>query len=344
MPYEDKEQKKSERTTHQFLVFFFLFMISVTGISIDANVSSALIVSPPAQPQEGPGGRHYTHRRVIGSVHGYGDLQFYLFQPDDPKPNTAPLIVFTHGFGVVNPNDYGAWIEHLVRKGNIVVYPVYQSWGSLFKAYKYTSNCITAILQAIELLQSEEGVKPDLDKFATVGHSVGGILAPNIAALAQQSGLPVPRAVMSLSPAKSPIPPLEDLSLIPSGTLLLVIMGDREGIPKLDSKKIFYKTSRIPLEDKDYIILISDDYGDPPLIADHHAPLCDPYSGKSCLLDLHIDAIDFNGYWRLLDALLGAAFYGENREYALGNTLQQRYMGTWSDGVPVRELFVTDCP
>lgn len=83
---------------------------------------------------------------------------------------------------------------------------------------------------------------------------------------------------MSLSPAKAPMPPLEDLSLIPGRTLLLVIMGDREGIPKLDSKRIFYNTSQIPLEDKDYIVLASDDYGYPPLIADHHAPLCDPSS------------------------------------------------------------------
>ncbi len=43
--------------------------------------------------------------------------------------------------------------------------------------------------------------------------------------------------------------------------------------------------------------------------------------------------------------LSDAAFYGRHREYALGNTLQQRYMGVWSDGRRgVRELIVFDRP
>jgi hypothetical protein len=37
------------------------------------------------------------------------------------------------------------------------------------------------------------------------------------------------------------------------------------------------------------------------------------------------------------DALCDAAFAGKNREYALGNTPQQKSMGKWSDGVPVKE-------
>jgi len=31
-------------------------------------------------------------------------------------------------------------------------------------------------------------------------------------------------------------------------------------------------------------------------------------------------------------------------KYAFGNTPEQRFMGTWSDGVPVKELKVTDTP
>ena len=56
------------------------------------------------------------------------------------------------------------------------------------------------------------------------------------------------------------------------------------------------------------------------------------------------DALDFFGYWKLFDALSDAAFYGRNRDYALGNTPQQRFMGVWSDGRPVRELVILDRP
>jgi len=57
-----------------------------------------------------------------------------------------------------------------------------------------------------------------------------------------------------------------------------------------------------------------------------------------------LDALDFFGTWKLLDGLTDAAFFGKNKNYALGNTPEQRYMGIWSDGVPVRELIVTDHP
>lgn len=47
------------------------------------------------------------------------------------------------------------------------------------------------------------------------------------------------------------------------------------------------------------------------------------------------DAFDYWGYWKWLDALTDAAFYGTNRAYALGNTVEQTSMGSWSDGHPV---------
>ena len=46
----------------------------------------------------------------------------------------------------------------------------------------------------------------------------------------------------------------------------------------------------------------------------------------------------------IFDALCDAAFFGRNREYALGGGPEQRFMGKWSDGTPVKELVVTDRP
>ena len=70
-----------------------------------------------------------------------------------------------------------------------------------------------------------------------------------------------------------------------------------------------------------------------------------PQTSRRARLDtMMVNAMDFYGTWKLFDALCDAAFYGKNREYALGNTPQQRFMGLWSDGVPVKELKVTDKP
>jgi hypothetical protein len=52
------------------------------------------------------------------------------------------------------------------------------------------------------------------------------------------------------------------------------------------------------------------------------------------------DALDYYGTWKLLDGLADAVFRGTHRAHALGGTPQQRYMGEWSDRVPVRELMI----
>jgi acetyl esterase/lipase len=319
------------------------FLLTIAGMLLAAFTTAVLAATAPEQPQEGPGGADYIHDKIISSVHGSGDLKYYLFEPDAPKPDTAPLIIFIHGWGWVTPHTYGGWIEHLVRRGNVVVYPVYQALDSMFIGLNYTSNCIQSTLRAIKLLQSECHVRPALDRLAVVGHSVGGVLAPNVAARARQSDLAIPKAVMSIEPGVAPTPPMEDLSLIPSDTLLLVMVGDLDAIPRADSLRIFCRTSQIPLDNKDYITLVSDNHGQPLLIADHFAPTCFAKDAEIAP-GFGMDTLDYYGTWKLFDALIDAAFYGKNREYALGNTPEQRYMGKWSDGIPVRELLVTDDP
>jgi hypothetical protein len=82
---------------------------------------------------------------------------------------------------------------------------------------------------------------------------------------------------------------------------------------------------------------MTDTYGKPDLVANHLAPLCNSFFDT-------IDAMDYYSTWKLFDALTDYAFYGINKEYCLGNTSHQRYMGLWSDGTPVKELVVTDSP
>ena len=57
---------------------------------------------------------------------------YWLFVPTDPLPGTPragepfPLVIFVHGSGATNADPYLAWIEHLVRRGAVVLYPQYQ--------------------------------------------------------------------------------------------------------------------------------------------------------------------------------------------------------------------------
>ncbi|HET6980479.1 MAG TPA: alpha/beta fold hydrolase [Pyrinomonadaceae bacterium] len=348
-----------------------IFVPALLGIALvlfSLNTLFAQSVTPPSQPQTGPGGKQYTHASVIKNRYGKGGLEYWIFEPDSPKPRTAPVIVFLHGWGGMNPLYYGAWVDHLVKRGNIVIYPRYQA-NLLTSIKDFTPNTISAVKNAVTRLQTEKGhVTPDFNKFATVGHSLGGLLAANVAAMAAEVKLPRVRAVMSVEPGITDPPinvPLADLKKLPADTLLLTIAGDQDGLVRdTDAKRIYYESTRIPAKNKDFILLVSDTHGTPPLQASHRAPTAMDKSydngegvggGPSGIGDVQlsgrvrpetmlINALDFYGTWKLFDALTDAAFNGKNREYALGNTPQQRFMGVWSDGVPVKELKVIDKP
>jgi hypothetical protein len=97
-------------------------------------------------------------------------------------------------------------------------------------------------------------------------------------------------------------------------------------------RQAFELMASLPEEDRDFVLMQTDGHGVPALYAGHQTT-----NGG-------IDAADRYGIWKLSDALFACAFTGEYCEYALGNTPEQRYMGHWSDGVPVTELVISDNP
>src|SRR5579859_6313049 len=106
--------------------------VALLFIAIVAAVASTRLAraqdkpTPPLQPAIGPGGADYKHKQVVAHMYGTGATRYWIFEPADPVPGDAPLIVFNHGWGAMEPKVYGAWIDHIVKRGNIVVYPVYQ--------------------------------------------------------------------------------------------------------------------------------------------------------------------------------------------------------------------------
>jgi acetyl esterase/lipase len=359
----------------------------------DAQATPRTAATPPQQPATGPGGKDYPYKEALKSVFGENGGQFWIFEPaaldsvpassggGAPSPGAVaggvapaavPVIVFVHGWGAMEPEGYGAWIEHLVKRGNIVIFPRYQENArTLMK--DYTPNAVAAVKAALKELTAGSHTTPDLKRLAIVGHSMGGAIAPNIAALAAQDGLPHFSAVMCVEPGNhvTNMPrigmPMADLSQISTDTLMLVLVGSDDRIVGDDAaSEIFQCASKIAPGNKNFVTLLSDDHGTPPLRANHFAPAApggnfrsDPAdggaSGKGTLRERlserlrgenkdgaqrMVDALDFYGTWKLFDGLTDAAFFGKNREYALGDTPQQRFMGTWSDGVPVKEMKV----
>jgi pimeloyl-ACP methyl ester carboxylesterase len=308
--------------------------------------------TPPPQPATGPGGSDYPFADLLMHRYGDGATRYWIFEPATPTPKSAPVVIFCHGWGVMSPNTYGAWIKHLVRRGNIVIYPQYQA-VLLASMRDFTGNCVLAEKAAFVELQNGGHVTPELDHVAIVGHSMGGAIVPNLAALASSENLPIPKAICCVEPdnhasfAPAIQMPMEDLSKIPAAALTLIIVGDRDLIARQDTAtEIFSRLGQIPNEKKNYLMLVSDTHGSPPLIANHAAPVAreilDPDAADFDSPNRHRtpDALNYYGLWKLFDALTDAAFFGRNVQYALGNTPEQRYMGKWSDGTPVKELKV----
>ncbi len=332
-----------KRSSQQFfltVLCFFLFIAIELGVS--AEVPSTLITPigpplPPDQPTSGPGGTEYKHMGVKIQKYGIGVYQYWIFEPSNPTPVSAPLIIFNHGWSAMYPFFYQAWINHLVKRGNIVVFPRYQQ-GLYFGFQHFSSNAIVAVKNAINELLHGNHVIPELNQYAIVGHSLGGSITADMAALALAKGLPIPKAIMTVQPVSS----RSNLSLIPSDTLMLVVVGqDDVVVGSTGGKSIFYNADQISLDNKDFVIQVSDRYGEPDLIASHFAPLSPKYT-----LGMYdaVDAMDYYSTWKLFDGLLDYAFYGIHKEFCLGNTPEQKFMGVWSDGTPVNELIVTDTP
>jgi dienelactone hydrolase len=295
----------------------------------------------------------FPHRVVRRYEVGEGPRSYWLFEPAEPKPERAPVVVFLHGWFAVNPAFYGAWIDHLVRSGKVVIFPRYQNdLGTLPK--DFLPNATAAIRDGLVVL--EEGLKhvrPDRERMAFFGHSAGGNLAAQLAAVSADphSGLPVPRLVISMMPGEV-VPSREpNLDRIPASTLLLVIVGEDDLlVGDVRGRQIFTQSTAVPRARKRFMLFRSDRHGFPPIVAEHTAP-----TGTNRTLDTgegflrtfqlslgEVNAMDRAGFWRIADVALETAFKGGTFDRAIQDEVQFTHLGYWSDGRKVIPPLISD--
>lgn len=307
-------------------------------------------IEGPLQPETGPGGKEYVHEEVVFQDFAAEEDGYWLFEPASPRPDSAHLVVFIHGYGAINPMVYGQWIKHLVRRGNIVVFPRYQKNLLSPSPKKFAENAAKAIQDALIELDSGKHVRPIRTHLSFVGHSYGGAISAYLSARYQQMQIPQPKALMLCAPGTGPFKGgrLESYENIASDTKLLVIVheGDRIVGDKL-GVQVFETAVNTP--QRNLLRQYKDERGEPEIYDGHnHAYALDTLfdagirnpSVRRAYRQAEANAMDFNGYWKLFDALLSCARFDERCEYALGNTPEQRHLGEWSDGTPIRELVV----
>lgn len=228
----------------------------------------------------------------------------------------------------MHPASYRGWVNHLARRGNIVVYPRYQE-KLLTPPAEYSDNTAAALRAALAILARPGRVAPDLERVAVVGHSAGGVGAVNYTVRAQSEGLPIPKAAMIVEPGQGmeggiKLVPMDDCAKIPESVRLLVVVGDSDGMVGTGCARTIWQDTK-HVRDRSFVTVQSDEYGTPPLKANHLSPVS--WTREAT------DALDWYGYWKLLDGLISAAFDG-------GSYVVDPGMGMWSDGTPVKPLKV----
>jgi acetyl esterase/lipase len=327
------------------------------GVTIAASAAATFLIvslllatatvtaAPPA------GFNAYLHKSVQRKEYGRGARAYWLFEPADPIPASAPVVVLNHGWLAVNPAAYGAWIEHLVRSGHIVIYPRYQA-DAFTKPSDFLPNALAAATDALDVLETAPGhVRPDRGRFSLIGHSAGGNLAAQMAAVAAEAHLPKPSAVIALMPGEV-LPSREPtFDRIPADTLLVVAVAEDDlVVGDARAREIFTQSTAIPLSRKKYILYRSDLHGTPRLIAHHLAPtavLRDFDSGDGVFRSFQmtraeINALDHAGFWRLTDITLRAAATGRTLDEATDRGALFAHLGYWSDGRIVTPPIVGD--
>ncbi len=315
-----------------------------------AVASVATAQTQPSQPKKGPGGSKYPHADWRVSEGGTGADAWYVFEPTDPQPRSAPLAIIMHGY--FEFEGYASMFElirHTVRKGNVAIYPRWQTDIATPCPGPYDIEpCLTSAVNGINgglayLQSSPDRVQPKLEKTSYFGFSFGGIITANLANRHVALGLPLPRAIFLEDPhdggLRGPDEPALDDSLagIPSTVKLQCHSGERSlsgpDAAVTTCNAVFALIGHIPAKSKDLVLTYDDPHGDPPLSSVHG--VCAGAQGTA-------NAYDWNFCWKVWDALRSCAYSRKGCKYALGPGRKHRSNGRWSDGTPITPLKIQD--
>lgn len=304
----------------------------------------------PPRPQETA--RPSPHAAMLALSYGEGPRSYWIFEPTDPTPTKpAPVVVLLHGWMSTNPGLYGAWIAHLTRRGNIVIYPRYQQdWTT--RPAEFLPNALDAIRKALVVLDTAPGrTRPDRDRFALIGHSAGGNLAAQLAAMANEVGLPQPKALVTVLPGEVLPSSGPALVRIPASTALVVIAAQEDMVVGDErARAIFEATSSIPNHHKQYIFLRSDRSAEPALVADHASATAalswlDTGEGPFHSMQMNlatVDRLDTAIIWPAADLAMEAGFSGRRLDQLTHSGARFQHLGHREDGLPIRPPLVSN--
>ena len=256
---------------------------------------------------------------------------YWLYAPVGATDSTT-VVLFLHGYGGYNPMIYGAWIKHLVRRGNVVLYPRYQRNVFQPATPQFVPNVLTALRDARSFIASDpELPEVDWEQVIVVGHSYGGVIGAHLATRYASIGLPRFAGLLALAPGTAIFKGglLDDYSQLPSETVTLIVTNENDQVVGEIFPNHFVRSGPDTLST--YWLRQLAIETDSLSVTAHHNEAYAPdlafdtgvrnFTAQKALRVGRIDAIDLNGYWRWLDAMINCARHGWHCELATGDRM-----------------------
>lgn len=271
---------------------------------------------------------NYTSQDI--DFQSFADKQdgYWLFMPKNSQPDTAHVLVFLHGYGGYNPMIYGKWLKHLVKQGNIVIYPRYQKNLRVPRPNKFGINVAKAIQDAKKELESRKDIVALWEDLTFVGHSYGGVVSADLAANFVSYNIPQPKAIMLVSPGTAYLKKgrLDSYESIPAETKVLITVSNDDKTTRDEFGILVYETA-VNTPNRILYRQFADAYPSAAITAGHNESYSVDldfdsgvrnYTAKRALRISQENALDYNGYWRLFDALIACQREGEACDLAFG--------------------------
>lgn len=291
----------------------------------------------------------YTYDQIGTLSKDQDEKGYNIYYPVASATIETPVVLFIHGYGAINPMIFGEWISHLVRQGNVVIYPRYQKNLLSPSTEEFTSLVGNAYRNALEDLKSIPNIQISKDHFI-VGHSYGGVITANIALKYKELNLPKPRAIFSCEPGHGPLTGgvEPDYSAMDPTIPMVILVGDDDWtVGDEFGKRLYYETDMD--QPKFLLRQKAASYDTFSITASHY----EPYAINEQFDNGHrnitfsramkmgkLDAVDYHAYWRILDQLIISRSEKKNSFY---DFVEPWSLGCWpGTDKPIEALVIED--
>lgn len=280
-------------------------------------------------------------QKVLFSKQGKGSDTYWMLEPEKGA-DTAKLVVFLHGHGASNPASYGDWLLHLADQKLIVIFPKFQTGAFIPDAVSGQRRIQQNIDSAQAYLIRKYGGSSRRLHF--IGHSLGGLLAAN---LAEAYGASKKYKVASLTLVQPghqflKLGAIRSYDHIDSSARIVCVSGSNDRTAGTTfGTHLIANTPHVPDDRKIHFLLDRMEHGKEIIGSTHEEPVCpnemldagnrNPIIRGATLVG-KTDLADKCCFWRLADAVLA-----EPETLRLSDLSD---LGKWNDGTPIGAMVV----